>query len=151
MSSFSIALADVCGAHDALRPPNRMPVSVGAAANLFIKRPGGAAGFWNPRETAYMVEPMDMLASRVRRGVVFVGPAQSGKTVALGEGWLAHAVVNDPGDMLIVQMTQDKAREYSKQRIDRMMRHSPSLLALRGPSSKDATIHDRLFLATSRV
>ena len=139
------ALAEVCGAHDALRPPNRMPVSQGAAQNLFIKRPGGAAGYWNPSETSYMVEPIDMLASRTHRAVVFVGPSQSGKTVAFGEGWLAHAVVNDPGDMLIVQMTQDKAREYSKQRVERAIRHSPTLWALRGPSSKDATIHDRQF------
>lgn len=144
MSTFAIALGDVCGAHAALRPPNRVRVSEGAAANLFIKRPGGAAGFWNPHETPYMVEPTDMLASRAHRGVVFVGPAQTGKTVALGEGWLAHAVANDPGDMLIVQMTQDKAREYSKQRVDRMMRHE-KMLAFRGPSSKDATIHDRQF------
>lgn len=145
MSSFALALADVCGAHDALRPPNRMPVSQGAASNLFIKRPGGAAGFMSLTETPYMVEPMDMLASRTHSAVCFVGPAQSGKTLALGEGWLAHAMVNDPGDFLIVQMTQDKAREYSKQRIDRMMKHSPSLFALRGSSSKDATIHDRQF------
>jgi phage terminase large subunit GpA-like protein len=304
MSSFAIALGDVCGGHQALRPPNRVSVSAGAAANLFIKRPGGAAGYWNPMETPYMVGPMDTLASRIYRGVVFVGPAQTGKcldvatpiatpggwttmgtlqagawvyddegrptevleahpvlhgrpcfsvefddgstvvadddhlwrmwigghvalmttlqvralvhraersgarlwrrmlpvavnhgpvveggeervaqqrravvacrpvpsrpvrcirvdnarsmflagrgmvpthnTVALGEGWLAHAVANDPGDMLIVQMTQDKAREYSKQRIDRMMRHE-KMAAFRGPSSKDATIHDRQF------
>lgn len=144
MSTFQIALGDVCGAHAALRPPNRVRVSEGAAANLFISRPGGASGYWNPGETAYMVEPTDMLGSRMFRGVVFVGPAQTGKTVALGEGWLAHAVANDPGDMLIVQMTQDKAREYSKQRVDRMMRHE-KMLAFRGPSSKDATIHDRQF------
>ena len=144
MSDFATALGDVCSAHAALRPPNRVRVSEGAAANLFIKRPGGASGFWNPHETPYMVEPTDMLASRKHRGVVFVAPAQTGKTAAILEGWLAHAVVNDPGDMLIVQMTQDKAREYSKQRIDRMMRHE-KMAAFRGPSSKDATIHDRQF------
>ena len=66
-------------------------------------------------------------------------------TVGLGEGWMAHAVVNDPGDMLIVQMTQDKAREYSKQRIDRAIRNSPTLWALRGASSRDDNLHDKQF------
>lgn len=142
---YLTALADVCSAHEALRPPNRIPVSVGAARSLRIKAPGKASGPWSADETPYMVEPMDMLGSRRVAGVVFVGPAQSGKTAALGEGWLAHAVVNDPGDMLIVQMTQDKAREYSKQRIDRAITASPDLWALRGPSASDDNLHDKQF------
>jgi phage terminase large subunit GpA-like protein len=145
MDDLSLALSDVCAAWPALQPPNRMRVSEGAAQNLRIARPGGASGYWNPAETPYMVEPVDMLGSRRHAAVCFVGPAQSGKTVALGEGWLAHAVVNDPGDMLIVQMTQDKAREYSKQRIDRAIRNSPTLWAMRGASSRDDNLHDKQF------
>lgn len=142
---FLTALSDICMAHEAMRPPNRVPVSRGAADNLFLKVPGKSATPWSAIETPYMVEPMDMLASRNVEGVVFVGPAQSGKTAALGEGWLAHNVVNDPGDMLIVQMTQDKAREYSKQRIDRAIKASPNLWALRGPSASDDNLHDKQF------
>ena len=135
--AFGLALGDVCGGFAALRPPNRVPVSVGAAQSLFIARPGGAAGYWDAQETPYMVEPMDMLGSRLHSAVCFVGPAQSGKTLTLGEGWMTHAVLNDPGDMLIVQMTQDKAREYSKQRIDRAIRNSPKLKDMRSASSRD--------------
>jgi phage terminase large subunit GpA-like protein len=145
MSEFEHALSDVCGTWPALLPPNRMRVSEGAAKNLIIKRPGGAGGPWNPFETPYMVEPVDMLGSRRHNAVVFVGPAQTGKTVALGEGWLAHAVINDPGDMLIVQMTQDKAREYSKQRIDRAIKNSPTLHAMRSAMSRDDNLHDKQF------
>lgn len=301
MDDFTIALGDVCSGHEALRPPNRVTVSEGIAQTLYIKRPGGAAGYWNPAETQYMVEPADMLGSRRHGAVCFVGPAQTGKaldvdtpvptpagwtrmgdlvagdmvfgddgapckvlaahavqfgrpcyrvefsdgtsivaddehlwtvwwchrphtvttaevrafvaaaqglgtrlwrrqlptvvntghvpgrveigrrsvvsvwpvpsrpvrcilvdnprhlflagagmvpthnTVALVDGWLAHAIANDPGDFLCVQMTQDKAREYSKQRVQRMLRNSPKLAALKGPSGKDATIHDFLF------
>lgn len=144
MSDIQAALADVCGAWSALVPPNRVRVSEGAQ-NLIIKRPGGASGPWNPAETPYMVEPVDMLASRRHNTVVFVGPAQSGKTVGLGEGWFAHAVLNDPGDMLFVQMTQDKAREYSKQRIDRAIRNSPLLRAQKTASSRDDNLHDKQF------
>jgi phage terminase large subunit GpA-like protein len=145
MTDLELALSDVCAAWPALQPPNRMRVSEGAAKNLKIARPGGASGYWNPNETPYMIEPVDMLASRRHTSVCFVGPAQSGKTLGLGEGWMTHAVINDPGDMLIVQMTQDKAREYSKQRIDRAIRNSPNLSAMRGVSSRDDNLHDKQF------
>lgn len=145
VDDLTLALGDVCAAWPALQPPNRMRVSEGAARNLKIARPGGASGYWSPDETPYMVEPTDMLASRRHEAVCFVGPAQSGKTVALGEGWLSHAVVNDPGDMLVVQMSQDKAREYSKQRIDRAIRNSPTLAAMQGVSSRDDNLHDKQF------
>lgn len=139
-----MALGDVCRAWPALLPPNRMRVSEGAS-KLIIKRPGGGGGPWNPYETPYMVEPTDMLASRRHSAVCFVGPAQTGKTVALGEGWLTHAVINDPGDMLIVQMTQDKAREYSKQRIDRGILNTPDLKAMRSAMARDDNLHDKQF------
>lgn len=145
MDGLQLALSDVCRAWPALLPPNRMRVSEGAAANLIIKRPGGAGGPWNPLETPYMVEPIDMLASRVHSAVCFVGPAQTGKTVGLGEGWMAHAMCNDPGDMLIVQMTQDKAREYSKQRIDRALKNSPTLRRMMSAASRDDNLHDKQF------
>lgn len=142
---LALALADICSAWTALLPPNRMPVSQGAA-NLIIKRPGGGSGPWSPAETPYMVEPIDMLASRRHQAVCFVGPAQSGKTVGMGEGWLAHAVVNDPGDMAIVQMTQQKAREYSKQRIDRALSVEDSpLAAALSMSAHDDNVLDKRF------
>jgi phage terminase large subunit GpA-like protein len=126
-------------------PPNRMSVSAGAAKHFRISRPGGGSGPWNPHETPYMVEPINTWASRVHSGMVFVGPAQTGKTAALGEGAVAHFVFNDPGDTLIVQMTQDKAREYSKQRIDRMIRSNPELRRMIARAADDNT-HDKLFV-----
>ena len=145
MEDFEIALNDVCSAWPALMPPTRRRVSESAAKFLMIKRPGGASGFWNPEETPYMVEPVDMLASRRHSAVCFVGGAQKGKTVALGEGWMTHAVISDPGDMLIVQMTQDKAREYSRQRIDRAIRNSPALKAMKTAKASDDNLHDKSF------
>lgn len=90
---FGTALGDVCSAWQALEPPNRMPVSQGAAQILVIQRPGGGGGPWNPLETPYMVNPMDTLASRVHSAVCFVGPAQTGKCldvdtpIATPAGW----------------------------------------------------------------
>jgi phage terminase large subunit GpA-like protein len=142
---FSIALGDICSPYVAFRSPRRVSVSEGAAQVLVIKQPGGYVGPWSPTETPYMVEPMDRLASRRHEAVCFVGPARTGKTMGLLDGWIAHVVVNDPGDAMIVQMTQDKAREFSKVRVDRMLRHSPALAALKSASAQDDNTHDKSF------
>lgn len=145
LEDLPVALADLGRGYPALVPPNRMRVSEGVASTMVIKRPGGGSGPWNPLETPYMVEPGDTLASRRHSAVCFCGPAQTGKTVMLIDGWMVHCVVNDPGDMLIVQMTQDKAREFSKQRIDRAIRNSPKLYAMRTAAARDDNLHDKQF------
>jgi phage terminase large subunit GpA-like protein len=141
----ALALSDVCSGHLALRPPQRMTVTEGAISALILKRPGDAATPWSVDDTPYMSEPMNMLASRAHQAVCFVGPAQSGKTAALGEGWMSHIVTNDPGDMLMVQMTEAKAREYSKQRIYRALQNSPKLRELLSVSMRDQNTHDIVF------
>ncbi|MCB0244988.1 MAG: phage terminase large subunit family protein, partial [Anaerolineae bacterium] len=120
-------------------------MSEAAAENLVIRQPGGYSGPWSPTETPYMVEPMDKLASRKHEAVCFVGPARTGKTMGLLDGWMASRVTCDPGDMLIVQMSQDKARDYSKTRVDRGIRHSPALRELMSIRGHDDNTHDKLF------
>ena len=142
---FPAALADACAGYNALKPPNRMRVSQGAKANLIIKQTGGSGGAWDDTETPYMVEPMDMLASRRHESVVFIGPARTGKTLGLLLGWLAHAVVNDPGDMLFVQMSKEKAREFSKTDVDRAIRHSDEIKKMLSGRSVDSNTHDTMF------
>jgi phage terminase large subunit GpA-like protein len=142
---FAVALQDVCSGFEAFRPPRRVTVAEGAADALVIKQPGGYTGPWSAEEAPYMVEPMNMLASRRHEAVVFVGPARTGKTMGLLDGWISYAVTCDPGDMLVVQMTQDKAREFSKTRVDRALRYSPKLNALKAASSQADNTHDKQF------
>lgn len=142
---YRVALSDVCGPFHALRPPRRVTVSQGAAETLRIYQPGGKGGAWDASETPYMVEPMDMLSSTSKEAEIFVGPARTGKTAGLLLGWMAHAVRNDPGDMLFIQMSQDKAREFSKTDIDRAIRHSVEIAHL-APSSQDDNTHDKMFM-----
>lgn len=91
---FSLALSDACLGYAALKPPNRVTVAQGAAANLIVKQPGTAAGPWSASETPYMVEPMNSLASRSHEATVFVGPARTGKCLDVDtpiptpEGWV---------------------------------------------------------------
>lgn len=139
------AYRDVFSGYSAFMPPKRISVSQSAVENLVIKQTGGPATNWSVSETPYMAEPMDMLASRKHESVCFVGPARTGKTGGLVLGFMAHAIVTDPGDMLIISMTQDKARELSKTDIDRALRYSPTLAAMRSASSQDDTVHDKMF------
>lgn len=147
MTSYEAAKAayDACAGYQSLRPPKRVTVAEGAAQALVINQPGGYVGPWSADETPYMVEPMNMLASRTHEAVCFVGPARTGKTMGLLDAWVGHCVVNDPGDFLVVQMTQDKAREFSKTRIDRAIRHSPAIRAMKSASSQHDNTHDKLF------
>lgn len=138
------AIRDVTASYVAFTPPTRMRVSDAATEYLKLYQPGGSAKPWARDETPYMVEPTDIFASRQYEASIFVGPARTGKTAALLLGGLTHAVVNDPGDMLMVQMTQDKAREFSKTDIDRALRYSPKIREFIGRAQDDNT-HDKTF------
>lgn len=139
------ALRSLSSGYEALVPPKRQRVSEAVAETLMIDQPGGYTGLWSLEQTPYMAEPMDMLASRRHEAVCFVGPSRTGKTMGLLDGWMSYAVTCDPGDMLIVQMTQDKAREFSKQRIDRALRYSPKLQDMKSSRGHDDNTHDKMF------
>ena len=142
---YATALSDVCSGFAALSPPQSVTVAEGAAANLVIRQTGQAGAAWDVDETPYMREPMNMLASREHDSLAFVGPARTGKTAALLLGWMAHNVVNDPGDMLFIQMSKDKAREFSKTDVDRAMRNSPNVAAMKSPRVVDSNTFDTMF------
>lgn len=115
---------------DIIKPPERLTVSQTASRYRYISNQGSYVGPWKNATTPYMVEPMDMLGSPVQDGVVFVGPAQSGKTDALILNWTAHTIKTDPMDMIIYSPTQAASRDFSMRRIDRLNRHSPMIGAL---------------------
>lgn len=145
MDHFKTALFDLSESHSAFAPPLAVSVAEGAQMNLVLRQTGAPGGPWNPSETPYMVEPMNSLASRNHEATVFVGPARTGKTAALLLGWLAHTIVNDSGDMLFIQMTQDKAREFSKTDISRAINNSPAIHGMLSASASDRNTHDVMF------
>lgn len=117
-------------------------VSVSDAISQTLVTGGGP---YDPGLTPYMREPADMLASRKYRVVCFVGPARTGKTVTLIDGWIARTVVHDPGDMLVVQSSQDQARYYSKVRIKRMIDASPEVRGRLSLRRQDDNTYDKVF------
>lgn len=74
-----------------------------------------------------MVEPMNELTNPALNAVIFVGPAQSGKTAALLLNWLAYSAKCDPMDMILYSPSQSAARDFSIRRVDRLHRHSPGI------------------------
>jgi len=103
-----------------------MKVSEAAERYIVLSRPDyhGPLSFDG---ADYMREPADMVRSRSTEAVIFAGPAQSVKTTALVEGAVAHAITCDPIDTLVVQMTQQAARDWSQNRLGPLVRNSPSL------------------------
>ncbi|PKA32517.1 DNA packaging protein [Cedecea lapagei] len=126
-------------------PPRRMPIA--DAVKKFMRVPKGAGSTvdWDPNLTPYVIEPMNCLASREYDAVIFVGPARTGKTIGLIDGWIVYTIVCDPSDMLVVQMTEDKAREHSKKRLDRTFRSSKAVKARMSPRRNDNNVHDKTF------
>jgi phage terminase large subunit GpA-like protein len=125
---------------EAIRPPERLTVSEGIARTLVT-----ATGPYQPNLTPYMAQPADSLASRRYRTVVFIGPARCGKTVTLIDGWIARNVRYEPGDMLVVQASQDLARYYSKVRIKRMIDASPEVSSRLSLRRQDDNTYDKVF------
>lgn len=74
-----------------------------------------------------LIEPMEMITSPIHQGLVFVGPAQCGKTQSLILNGVAHSALVDPADTIIYSPTHAAARDFSVRRIDRMHIHSPKV------------------------
>lgn len=128
-----------------VRPPRRISVSQAAEDYLKLNEPGGYQGDFTLAVAPYMREPTDLLSSRRYEGVVFAGPARSMKTQALIDGGFTYIVTSDPGDALVVQMSQESARDFSRTRIDRAIRYSPELKARIATGRSDDNIHDKFF------
>ncbi|MCV5552527.1 phage terminase large subunit family protein [Escherichia coli] len=130
-----------------LRAPRRMRVADAVAQYMRVPMGAGNSVPWDPLVAPYVIEPMNCLASREYDAVIFVGPARTGKTIGLIDGWVVYNVICDPADMLIIQMTEEKAREHSKKRLARTFRVSPEVVSRLSSNKNDNNVYDRTFLA----
>ena len=130
-----------------LRAPRRMRVADAVAQYMRVPMGAGNSVPWDPLVAPYVIEPMNCLASREYDAVIFVGPARTGKTIGLIDGWVIYNVICDPADMLIIQMTEEKAREHSKKRLARTFRVSPEVVSRLSPNKNDNNVYDRTVLA----
>ncbi|MEH8097647.1 phage terminase large subunit family protein [Gallibacterium anatis] len=132
---------------NAIKAPRRMKVSEAVAEYMRVPIGGGNSVKWDKHTAAYILEPMDCLSSREYDAVIFVGPARTGKTIGLIDGWISYSIICDPSDFLLVQLTQEKASEHSRKRLDRTFRCSPEIAKRLSPRKNDNNVHDKYFRA----
>lgn len=113
-------------AAEAVRPPERLTVAQAAEKYRRLNNRGSYVGPWKNETAPYLVEPMEVLTDLRYTGMVFVGPAQCGKT-ELYLNWHTYTVVVDPADLTLVQTSQSTAADFSKRRVDRLHKDSLSV------------------------
>ena len=119
-----------------LRPKRALRPS--EAATQYLRNDRGP---WSRSLTPMMTEPLDALADRRYRAVVLVGPARTGKTLGRVHGAITYAAIVENADTMVVSMSQDAARDFSRTEVDRVIRHSPELAAR--ISAADDFTHDK--------
>lgn len=134
----------VCSMAEVLRPPERLTVSMAAEKYRKLNNPGSYVGPWLNSSTPYLIEPMDEMTARGYNGVVFVGPAQCGKT-ELFLNFLTYGVVCDPMDLILYQTSNVMARDFSRRRVDRLHRHSPEVGSRLMPSKDSDNTFDKYY------
>lgn len=132
-----------------IRPPERISVVEASKRYVNVRTASGGVSPWDPDLTPYMIEPMNYLNSRDYDAVVFVGPAQSGKTQGLITNAMAYIIKCDPSDFLIMQTTKGTARDFDTQVIKRAFRDCPELKKELASGSKSDNTYDKVFKSGS--
>lgn len=101
-------------------PSERLSITESAQRYTRIGSGSGRAVPWSLEKTPYIAEPQDILTSLDYRGMIFVGPARTGKSIIL-VNWVTHTVMNDPDDMLAVHTDAKNGRKWSKGEFDRYL------------------------------
>lgn len=133
----------------ALAPPERLTVSEAAAKYVRIKEKN-YSGPWSSDKTPYMVEPQDVLTSLDYTGMAFIGPARTGKSQTW-LNWLAYSAKCDAADMMLIQMSQARAREFSLSDLRKLFRASPEVAAELVPGRVNDNVYDKTFISGMRV
>ena len=107
-----------------LKPAREVTVTENAAETVVLKS-AAISGPYNPELSPLMREPADLTDSREFDSVIMVAPAQTGKTAALVLNVLAHRIVVNPVDVMVVEKSQADARDFSATRFDRLVQDSP--------------------------
>lgn len=131
---------------DLLEPPERITVSEAAEKYRYVYQPGSYVGPWFNDTVPYMIEPMDTFASPDFNGLVFVGPAQCGKTDSLIINAMVYGIKVDPLDMMILCPIMTEARDFSMRRVDRLHQHSEAIGEMLLPGSDNDNTFDKTYV-----
>ncbi|WP_428924986.1 terminase gpA endonuclease subunit [Marinibacterium sp. SX1] len=127
-----------------LEPPSRMTVT--EAAERYVRvQSQGAWTHYDREATPYMVEPTDSVRSRLFRTTAFMGPSQSGKTMAL-QTIALHAVTCEPNPVLIVHMSRPERDKWVEEKLNPLILNSPEIHDRLGKGRDDSTFSRKRFL-----
>lgn len=135
---------------EAVRPPERIDVATAAERYHIVKTAGQHAGPFSLAKTPYLREPMEVLTSLDYTGMIFAGPARTGKS-AMFINWLCHTAITDPSDMMLVHMSRQNAREWSMMDLAKAIRNSPELRKRLLPGKQNDNVFDKAFLSGMRL
>jgi phage terminase large subunit GpA-like protein len=114
-------------AKDILSPPPDLTVSEWADAYRRLSSESSAEpGQWRTDRAPYQREILDTINDPNYEKIVIMASAQVGKSEIVLNA-VGYHIDFDPAPMLIVQPTEQKAKDFSKERLAPMLRDSPSL------------------------
>jgi phage terminase large subunit GpA-like protein len=105
-------------------PPERMTVSECAERNRILPTTSAFAGRW--QTMSFQKDLMDCFNDSKIERVIIESGTQLGKTEVL-LNIIAWIVLNDPSSILVVYPREQDVRNFSKQRLGRMIELSPAL------------------------
>ncbi|MBT8085959.1 MAG: phage terminase large subunit family protein [Woeseia sp.] len=141
MSRYTVLLDLTKDIAEIIRPPRRVTVADAAQGALHLSD----GEVFDAAAAPYMIRPMNETASRFHDVVCFMGPARSGKSMALILGRWFYTVCCHPLDFMVVHSSQDLARDLSNREIARMKRHSEALKKRMTGRSKDDNTYDKTY------
>lgn len=114
-------------AKQALAPPPDLTVSEWADSYRRLSRESSAeSGQWRTERAEYQREIMDAINDPFVEDIVIMASAQVGKSEILLNA-LGYFIDFDPAPVLLIQPTEQKAKDFSKERIAPMIRDTPVL------------------------
>lgn len=114
-------------AKQALLPPPDLTVSEWADAHRKLSKESSAeAGQWRTSRAPYQREIMDAINDPVVEDIVIMASAQVGKSEIILNA-LGYFIDYDPSPILLIQPTEAKAKDFSKERVAPMIRDTPTL------------------------
>ncbi len=126
MGRFQTLEEMVLATAEAVRPPERLTVAQAAEKYRYINNPGSYVGPFRNDMTPYLVQPMEVLTSVDFTGMIFVGPAQCGKS-DMSLNWLTYSAVCDPADFMHIDKSQSSARDFYQRRVEKLFRDTAAV------------------------
>lgn len=123
-----------------LAPPPKLTLSEWADRYRVLSRENSAQpGRFRTDVVPYLREVMDVCTDRRIREVVVMKAAQVAFTDGVVNNLIGYHIHQDPAPILVVQVTEDEAEKWSKEKLSLMLRDTPVLRdRVKNPRSRDS-------------